>query len=183
MFKKMIFLFSVMVFMLSLSFCNSPVGPEDPIEPVVKYDLELTYIRVGNINLSRISGNPSIYLFYVNTNVSTLITRISHLTRINNYKFEGEFDQIYSNSGNSIYALQMSDWARGDGLSSDSFIVGKKLIIKVKQTGFEKELRDIRKNHFSFNPQPGEKGRIACFVLTKEGTIISEPWGSYQEEL
>ena len=168
--------------MLSLSVCDSlsPTGPDDPIEPAVKYDLKLTYIRTGYVNLSRILSTPFVDLFYVDRNVTKFISGTPNWTRINDYKFKSELNQIYSNSDNSFYALQALDFAKGhDGSSSDSHVIGEKFIIKVKQTGFEKELRDIRKNHFSFNPQPGEKGRIACFVLTKEGTIVSEPQGNY----
>ena len=71
------------------------------------------------------------------------------------------------------------DMAKWDNFNIDSAIVGKKIVMKVKQTDFETELKDIRKSNFSFNPYHGEKARVACFVLTREGTIISNAQNSY----
>jgi len=159
--------------------CESPTAPDDPSEPPVKYDLEMTYTRTGARYSSYLFVSPSIDLFLVNKNGVILITSNDFLTRIDDYHFTCEFSGIFNNDSKSIYCLHMMDMAKWDGFNSDSAMVGKKIVIKVKQTGFETELKDIRKSNFSFNPNHGEKARIACFVLTREGTIISNAQSSY----
>jgi hypothetical protein len=134
--------------LLFLSFCQkSPESPDKPEpEPAKYYDLEVTYIRTEILYPKHINFpiGPGLYLIHeAGTKRIASIT----LTKVNEYKFTGEFSQIFNNGSENYYALHTMDSARWDG-SDGSSIVGDKFFIKVKQTGFEKELKDIRKNTF-----------------------------------
>lgn len=171
--KTVFLIFLLMLFMTACFEDCNPAGPDDPPEPAKKYDLEVTYIRTEISNPSRINGPVMVALYLISKAGPSRITYIT-LTKINDYNLIGEFSQTSSNGSETYYAPHTMDMARYDGSNMDSAIVGDRIIIKVKQTGFEKELKDIRKNTFSFNPYQGPKAKIACFILTREGTIISE---------
>lgn len=157
---------------------ENPYDPNDPADGEPKYyDLEVTYIRTEILNPSRIMG-PIVPVLYLITKTGTNRITYITLTKKTDYKFIGEFTQISSNGSETYYVFHTMDMARYDGSNMDSAIVGDRYIIRVKQTNSQEELKNIRKNTFPFNPYPGEKAKIACFILTKDGTIISDAQNS-----
>ena len=73
------------------------------------------------------------------------------------------------------YYFHCYDMSRYDGSDLSSSMVGDIFIITVKETGFVKELKDIRPYTLPTNARQGPKARAAFFQLTQDGRIISEP--------
>ena len=163
--------------------CRGGFGPTPP-DPngtngeVKKYDLEVTYIRTEILYEPHANTYPGSTLLLASENAAQQIADI-HFTKKDNYKFVADLFQISSNGSKTYYCFHTVDVARHDGLDNSSVVVGDRYIIKVKQTGFEKELKDIRYNGLQINPYPGPKAKMACFKLTKDGTIISDTQNSY----
>lgn len=164
--------------------CRGGFGP-DPIPPDPNgtngepkdYDLEVTYIRTEILNSSWVTGPIAPVLYLITKAGSKRITYIA-LDQKTDYKFTGEFPNISSNGSETYYVFHTVDMARYDGSDMGSAVVGDRFIIKVKQTNFQTELKNIRRNGLQSNPYPTEKAKMPCFILTKEGTIISDAQNS-----
>jgi len=164
--RKMIVFLMFLMFGLGLmtncDWFKNPTGPNNS-EPTVKYDLVIKYIR---IDVKR----PEL-LWVSNIGCSIYVPPIPiadvNFTKIDDYNFRGEVS-LWSDE--RLYAMYTVDPCRGDGINNSTKVVAERYIVKVKQTGFETELRDIRNN--TVHPYGG---KMACFRLTADGRIISDP--------
>jgi hypothetical protein len=164
-----------MISLLMLLVCfncqENPFGPDIPEEPAKQYDLEVTYIR---INISRPDllriRNIDFSIYLISSAGEQCIASPDFSQIIDDYTFKGEISQLKNNIKQELYAIYVADPARYDGLNKGSIAVGDQIILRVKQTNFEKELKDIRTS--SIYPMAGAK--MACFILTVDGKIISD---------
>lgn len=169
--KRLSFLYVVFV-LFNLSACKSaPTAPAPPDPVLVYYTVQIIYIRpAGSILRSeRIEdGFPA----PISHNCWDPID--FHLVKIDNYRYESELQPIPDNEGRSLYDLWLVDPARWDGVHEDTGVVGDIFKIRVKETGVEKQLLNIKKNILMCNPYKGPNARMAYFRLMKNGTIQDE---------
>lgn len=178
---KKYFLFFV-VLSLVLVGCKSPespVGPEPEPEPLKYYDLEITYIRTEVVCPEVLSDIPDFVIYYVNSGgyLKPIVDDIN-FQRIDDYTFRAEVPHIQAlvREGEeklyAFYAIYVLDRTRGYYIAENGKVsvtpVADKIIIKVKETGFEKEVKDIRGN------AAYGKGEWGLWILVNNGTIISD---------
>jgi len=158
------------VFALFFSCKDTPFSPSPtpPPQPEKYYTLQIQYIRT-----------------YINPDVGATRTVRIYLMTLARTGDIGATLQIttddYHLYGESWatprqdYYFHCYDMSRYDGSDRSSVMVGDIFIITVKETGFVKELKDIRPYTLPTNAIQGPKARAAFFQLTQDGRIISEP--------
>ena len=173
---SLLMLFFILIWFSGCKEFKNPAGPDNPIEPPVKYDLEVTYIRIDVARPELLYINNISFSIYLLSYTAGKISIMSDtFSQIDDYNFRGEASNISSiNAKNALYAMYTVDPSRGDGIEDSTMVVAERYIVKVKETGFETELKDIRGN--SVHPYGG---KMACFILTQDGKIISRPNSSY----
>ena len=133
MFKKMIFLFSVMVLILSLSVCNSlsPTGPEDPEDTVFHYrsNIKVVYVRdVSKIIFPKGNDRATAIYFiaYDPDNPGSYSSECIGMEKVAEKKFVGYIDHVFVQTGafQRKHELYIRDTKLYDGVGSFSMRTG-----------------------------------------------------------
>ena len=64
-----------------------------------------------------------------------------------------------------------TDEGRWDSVHDDTIVVGEIFFVRVKETGFEKQLTNIVQNNYPNNPYKGPNARMVQWRLKRDGTI------------
>lgn len=157
------------------SSCKAPTSPElpEPIEPTY-YTIQLKYTRPAG----SITRPDQLY-----KQVAVLIQGAPPLSfssgftseqRIDDYNYTwSEGKLIPDNETSTIYSMWGLDAARWNG-SDDTAVVGDIFFIRVKETGFEKQLTNVVQNNHPNNPYPGPNARMVQWRLKKDGTVVEK---------
>ena len=131
MFKKMIFLFSVMVLMLSLSVCNSlsPTGPEDPEDTVFHYrsNIKVVYVRdVSKIIFPEGNDLATNIYFTLYDPEDPGFHDVVDVEKVAENKFVGYIDHVFVQTGafQRKHELYIRDAKLYDGVGSFSMRTG-----------------------------------------------------------
>jgi hypothetical protein len=172
--KKMFALFLLaMVFSLTACYDPNKPDPPKPDEPHVFYTLEVFYTRPEILCWERVN-------YPVSASLLGMLGTGCKLSYAGNgadkYNLVGEFQQpIPDNENNGLmYEIWVHDWAKWDGVNNDTRIAGAIFVLRVKETGFTKELKNIQPNRQAGNPYQGPNAKLALFRLMKDGTIRDE---------
>jgi hypothetical protein len=167
-------IFGILFFVAALfsASCDSPMKPDPPKpdEPHVFYTLEFLYTRPEILCWERVDLTVSVSLR------GMLGTGTSLKVGNDKYNLPGGFQQpIPDNENNGLlYEMWAYDWAKWDGVNDDKKIAGAIFVLRVKETGFTKELKNIQPNRRAENPCQGPYAKLALFRLMKDGTIRDE---------
>jgi len=171
--KTVLIVFAILAMAVVFSACaemGTIPPPPPPPDDSKYYDLQVEYIRPVILYPE---GLPY-QLMPALVNSSGEFTTVL-MTKIDDCHFKCEFAHV---KGAINYYFHQMDRARYDGSDYSSFMVGDIFIVTVKQTGFVKELKDIRPYNLPANPYPGPKAKAAFLTLTKDGIIISDAQSS-----
>jgi len=159
--------FSILVISF-FSACSSgnPTGPDGP-DNSKYYTLQVQYIRTEILNPDWKNTVLHLILYTLDINHKDAFT-----TQVDDYHLKCEFWDVKAGLD---YYFHLQDYARYDGSDLSSAMVGDIFIVTVKETGFIKELKDIRPYNLSTNLHQGPKAKAAFFKLTTDGKIISDP--------
>jgi len=167
---KNVWMIFVIIAMAVMFFTGCPgvVGPDPPPPPPPPpektYTLRIQYTRTF-LNPDLNTKTISLYLYDLSLNYYS-----TGLYAVDDYHFNGELPGVKVRAD---YYFHCYDIGRYDGSDGSSCMVGDIFIVTVKETGFVKELKDIRPYNLSTNLHPGPKAKAAFFQLTSDGTIIS----------
>ena len=158
------------VFVLFFSCKDTPFSPSPtpPPQPEKYYTLQIQYIRTY-INPD-VGATRTVHIYLMNLAMTGDIGATLRITT-DDYHLYGELGA----PPRSDYYFDLYDMSRYDGSDLSSSMVGDIFIVTVKETGFVKELKDIRPYTLPTNTRQGPKARAAFFQLTQDGRIISEP--------
>ena len=176
--KKNVFLMiGFLMLFMSCCFedCKGPTTPEPPNPPVEPkyFNVQLKYTRPAgsilrpdqlfkfvDVTSSNWGWDPSYYF------------RFSFEERIDDYHFAwSEYQLIPDNENGSLYSMYGIDQAKWDGIHDDTAVVGEIFFIRVKETGFEKQLTNVVLNTLDCNPYKGSNAKMVLWRLKKDGTI------------
>ncbi len=148
---------------------NTPTSPSPPPQPEKYYTLQIQYIRTY-INPD-VGAARTVHLFLFKLGNPAESPDATLRITTDDYHLYGE---LWAKPHTDYY-FHCQDISRYDGFDSSSAMVGDIFIITVKETGFTKELKDIRPYTLPTNLKPGPKAKAAFFQLTEDGRIISDP--------
>ncbi len=167
-------IWSLVFVMVILAFfslaCKSPETPQPPQPyPPTYYTISIKYIR------SEIAY-PADKDKMVGVSLIGRTDSNANLTKVDDYHFEGQFqDPIADNENDSgLYSMYGIDQARAPVGDDSAGVVGDTFILKVQETGFEKQLLNVQQNTLQVNPYKGPNAKMACFRLKRDGTIVDQ---------
>ncbi|MDP2924567.1 MAG: hypothetical protein Q8O30_12775 [Candidatus Omnitrophota bacterium] len=169
--------FAILAMAVIFSACGEmgtiPPPPPPPPPPEKTYTLQVQYIRTF---LNPKFNVQTIVLALYDLSLNRLSTGL-YATDDSSYHFNGELKGVKVRAD---YYFDCCDAGRYDDSDASSTMVGDIFIVTVKETGFVKELKDIRPYTLSTNAHPGPKAKAAFLTLTEDGTIISNAQSSNQ---
>lgn len=173
--KNVWMIFAILAMAVIFSACGEmgtiPPPPPPPPPPEKTYTLQVQYIRTY-LNPDLNTKTISLYLYDLSLNyLSTGLYAADDPP----FHFNGELPGVKVRAD---YYFHCCDYGRYDGSDESSCMVGDIFIVTVKETGFVKELKDIRPYTLSTNLHPGPKAKAAFLQLTSDGTIISNAQSS-----
>jgi hypothetical protein len=166
--KNVLIVFAIVAIAVMFTGCPAALttGPEPP-QTETKYTLQIQYIRPYLLDNPLLNGIGIDILDLSQNDYYVNLAKVG-----DDYHFYGEAPGIEPCPD---YYIRCCDNDRYDGEDFSSSMVGDIFIITVKETGFVKELLDIRPYTLPTNPYPGPLAKAAFFKLTSDGTIISSP--------
>ncbi len=170
--KKPLSLLFVVLALFSLFSCKgAPGAPEQPKPPKIEYNIQILYVRPpGSILYPAAKDTPP--WAYISDHCWGGVDFDLH--KIDDHHFTSDFKPVPDNEGDPFYTLEVHDSARSDGVHSDMSRVGDILVLRVRETGFEKQLFNIKQDVLICNPYRGPNARMAVFHLKKDGTITDD---------
>jgi hypothetical protein len=177
--KKNVFLMiGFLMLFMSCCFedCKGPTTPEPPNPPVEPkyFHIQLKYTRpAGSIlqpdQVEKIVGAE---IRGGQCNWGSCDFGFGFIEMIDDYHFAwSEYQLIPDNENGSYYEMYGIDWAKWDGIHDDTIVVGEIFFIRVKETGFEKQLTNVVLNTLPCNPYKGSNAKMVLWRLKKDGTI------------
>jgi len=156
------------------STCKTGTIPDlpDPVEPKY-YTIQLKYVRpLGSITRPDLAWK-SVYVGVFG--LAPLVFGFSLYDRSDDYNFNWSEGQLMPDNETSIiYSMWGSDEGRWDSIHDDTTVVGEIFFVRVKETGFEKQLTNVMQNNHPRNPYPGPNARMVQWRLKKDGTVVDK---------
>lgn len=150
---------------------GTPTTPDPPDPPKKYFNIQIIYIRPFG-SILRPELKDVIILAFIDNHCYDRVE--FDLKRIDDYHFESEFESVADNEDGPLYTLWGSDMARDDFSSGGLSVVGDIFILRVKETGLEKQLFNIQQNPLWCAANRGPNSKMALFRLKKDGTITDE---------
>ncbi|MCX6565070.1 MAG: hypothetical protein NTW38_01370 [Candidatus Aminicenantes bacterium] len=160
--KKMLLVLLMMSMMLVS--CDSFPARPDPV--FAYYTIQVFYTRPVITDWASVDTSVCILL------QGTSSVAVGLKVGTDKYNLVGEFEEPIADSEEyGFYTIYGLDWAREVGTQSDTAVVGDIFVLRVKETGFKKQLTNIQNNTIEGNPYRGPNAKMALFRLMKDGTI------------
>ena len=172
-FKIFFFMLLPLLYMADCeSSCKTLTGPDPPGPPPEPkyYTIQIRYVRPPGSIL-----RPDFAWKSVDVNIigqAPNVFGILLYDRTDDYNFNWSEPQLIPDNETSlIYSMWGLDTARWDSVHDDTAVVGDIFFVRVKETGFEKQLTNIMQNNNPSNPYKGPNARMVQWRLKRDGTI------------
>jgi hypothetical protein len=163
--KKM---FGILFFVAALfsAGCKSPMDPIVPPEEIIYYTIILKYTRPEILQADLV--NKPVYVDLRRSPNSDF--GLFRLGKIDDYHYEVEVQKIGGTKKGIEYIMWGIDIARWDGIDEGTIVVGDIFTVSVKETGFQKQLMNVRQNNLTTGRYATPKAKMVCWTM-HEGTI------------
>lgn len=173
--KKNVFLIGfLLLFMIScFKDCDNPTSP-DPIKPPEPkyFNVQVQYTRPAGSILQPDQVGNKVFINIEGRCNWGYCSWDFFPKMIDDYHSEwSTWEMIPDNEDGSLYCMWGIDEARWDGIHKDTKCVGNIFFIRVKETGFEKQLTNVVPNTVPGNAYGGPNARIVLWRLRKDGTV------------